>query len=264
MKIGFIGAGNMSQAIIKGIIASNIVKKEDVFASDKFLPTLEKVKSEYGINITEENDVVVKNSDIIFLAVKPQFYNLVIKEIAELVTQDKIIVTIAPGQTLKGLEETFGKEVKIVRTMPNTPSMVCEGMTAVCSNKKVTADEINYICTLLNSIGKAEIVAEYMMDAVVGVSGSSPAYVYMFIEALADGAVMEGMSRDLAYKFAAQAVLGSAKMVLETGMHPGALKDMVCSPGGTTIEAVSILEKRGMRSSVIEAIRGCVAKARKM
>lgn len=264
MRIGFIGAGNMSSAIIKGIISSGIVKKEDVFAADKFLPILEKVKTNYGINITEDNKEVVEKCDVIFLAVKPQFYNEVIKEISPFVKATTTVVTIAPGQTLKNLEAAFGKEIKIVRTMPNTPAMVCEGMTAVCANKKVTKEELEYICTLLNSIGKAEVVAEYMMDAVVGVSGSSPAYVYMFIEALADGAVMEGMPRDMAYKFAAQAVLGSAKMVLETGMHPGALKDMVCSPGGTTIEAVSILEERGMRSSVIEAIRGCVAKARKM
>lgn len=264
MRIGFIGAGNMSAAIIKGIISSGIVKEENVFASDKVLSTLEKVKTSYGINITENNKEVVENCDVIFLAVKPQFYTEVIKEISSFVKETTTIVTIAPGQTLKNLEEAFGKEIKIVRTMPNTPAMVCEGMTAVCANKKVTKEELEYICTLLNSIGKAEVIAEYMMDAVVGVSGSSPAYVYMFIEALADGAVMEGMPREMAYKFAAQAVLGSAKMVLETGMHPGALKDMVCSPGGTTIEAVSILEKRGMRSSVIEAIRGCVAKARKM
>ena len=264
MRIGFIGAGNMSQAIIKGIVSSKIVSKEEVFASDKFRPILEKVQNSYGINITEENKEIVEKCDVIFLAVKPQFYKEVITEISPFVKETTTIVTIAPGQTLENLEKNFGKEVKIVRTMPNTPAMVCEGMTAVCANKKVTKEELDYVCNLLNSIGKAEIVAEYMMDAVVGVSGSSPAYVYMFIEALADGAVMEGMPRDMAYKFAAQAVLGSAKMVLETGMHPGALKDMVCSPGGTTIEAVSILEKKGMRSSVIEAIRGCVAKARKM
>lgn len=264
MKIGFIGAGNMSSAIIKGIISSKLIKKEDIFASDKFLSTLQKVKINYGINITEDNTKVVEECDIVFLAVKPQFYSEVIKEISPFVKETTTIITIAPGQTLKKLEENFGKDIKIVRTMPNTPAMVCEGMTAVCANEKVAKNELEYICKLLNSIGKAEVVAEYMMDAVVGVSGSSPAYVYMFIEALADGAVMEGMPRDLAYKFAAQAVLGSAKMVLETGIHPGQLKDMVCSPGGTTIEAVSILEKNGMRSSIIEAIRGCVAKAKKM
>ena len=264
MRIGFIGAGNMASAIIKGIISSKLVKKEDILASDKFLPTLEKVKTNFGIGVTTSNKEIVENCDIIFLAVKPHLYSDVIKEISPFVKETTVVVTIAPGKTLKNLEETFEKEIKIIRTMPNTPVMVCEGMTAVCPNKKVTEEELEYVCRLLNSIGKAEVVTEYMMDAVVGVSGSSPAYVYMFIEALADGAVMEGMPRDLAYKFAAQAVLGSAKMVLETGMHPGALKDMVCSPGGTTIEAVSVLEKNGMRSSVIEAIRACVAKAKIM
>ncbi|MEG0134736.1 MAG: pyrroline-5-carboxylate reductase [Cetobacterium sp.] len=262
MKIGFIGAGNMSQAIIKGIISSKIVSNEDIYASDKFQPVLEKVSKEYGVKIETDNKNIVKNCDVIFLAVKPQFYASVIQEISNSIKENTLIVTIAPGQILENLENTFGKKVKIVRTMPNTPAMVCEGMTAICSNDQVTEEELKYICSLLNSIGKTEIVSEHLMDAVVGVSGSSPAYVYMFIEALADGAVMEGMPRDLAYKFAAQTVLGSAKMVLETGMHPGALKDMVCSPGGTTIEAVRILEAKGMRSSIIEAVKGCVAKAK--
>ena len=264
MKVGFIGAGNMARAIIGGVVSSNIVCKENVFASDKSLAMLEKVKNEYGINTLESNKEVVEKCEVIFLAVKPQFYFEVIKEISPFIKESTVIVSIAPGKTLEELKSAFQKDVKIVRTMPNTPSMVCEGMTALCSNEKVSQGELEFVCSLLKSVGEVEVVQEYMMDAVVGVSGSSPAYVYMFIEALADGAVMEGMPREMAYKFAAQAVLGSAKMVLETGMHPGALKDMVCSPGGTTIEAVSILEERGMRSSVIEAIRGCVAKARKM
>jgi pyrroline-5-carboxylate reductase len=146
--------------------------------------------------------------------------------------------------------------------MPNTPALVGEGITAVCANDRVTEEELGYVCSVLKSFGKAEVVGENLMDAVVSVSGSSPAYVFIFIEAMADAAVADGMPRSQAYQFAAQAVYGSAKMVLETGLHPGQLKDMVCSPGGTTIEAVRVLEEKGFRSSVMEAMRACTKKAR--
>ena len=264
MKIGFIGAGNMTQAIIKGILSSKITTAENIYASNRSEPVLNKLEKEYGINVDTNNNNVAKICNILFLAVKPQFYVSVIKDISSFINNETVIVTIAPGHTLESLEKNFSKKVKIIRTMPNTPAMVCEGMTAVCSNSLVTDNELKYVCSLLNSFGKVEIIPEYLMDAVVGVSGSSPAYVYMFIEALADGAVIEGMPRALAYQFAAQAVLGSAKMVLETGLHPGLLKDMVCSPGGTTIEAVRILESKGMRSSIIEAVTGCITKAKKL
>lgn len=148
--------------------------------------------------------------------------------------------------------------------MPNTPAMVGEGMTAATPNEHVTKEELDYACKILSAFGKVEVVAEHMMDAVVAVSGSSPAYVFMFIEAMADAAVAEGMPRAQAYKFAAQAVLGSAKMVLETGKHPGELKDMVCSPAGTTIEAVGVLEEHGFRSAVIDAMKACVDVAKEM
>ena len=264
MKIGFIGAGNMTQAIIKGILSSKITTPANIYASNRSKPVLNKLEKEYGINVDTNNNNVAKICNILFLAVKPQFYVSVIKDISSFINNETVIVTIAPGHTLESLEKNFSKKVKIIRTMPNTPAMVCEGMTAVCSNSLVTDNELKYVCSLLNSFGKVETIPEYLMDTVVGVSGSSPAYVYMFIEALADGAVIEGMPRALAYQFAAQAVLGSAKMVLETGLHPGLLKDMVCSPGGTTIEAVRILESKGMRSSIIEAVTGCITKAKKL
>nr|WP_307776441.1 pyrroline-5-carboxylate reductase [uncultured Cetobacterium sp.] len=264
MKIGFIGAGNMSQAIIKGIISSKIVTPENIYASDKNIVILNKISTDYKINISEDNKHIASTCDVIFLAVKPQYYIEVINEISPIIMENSMIVSITPGHSLKDLENNFNKKVKIIRTMPNTPAMVCEGMTGICSNKEVGERELNFVLSLFNSVGKAEVVPEYLMDAVVGVSGSSPAYVYMFIEAMADGAVKEGMPRELAYKFAAQAVLGSAKMVLETGLHPGILKDMVCSPGGATIEAVAVLEKKGFRSSIIEAMKSCIEKAKKL
>ena len=197
------------------------------------------------------------SAEVLVLSVKPQFYADTIAEIRDSMTEKQLVITIAPGKTLKWLGEQFGKEMKIIRTMPNTPAMVGEGMTAACPNEFVTDEELGYALKILGAFGKVEIVPERIMDAVVAVSGSSPAYVFMLIEAMADAAVMEGMPRTQAYKFAAQAVYGSAKMVLETGKHPGELKDMVCSPAGTTIGAVRILEEKGFRSAVIEAMKAC-------
>lgn len=264
MKIGFIGAGNMAKAMMGGIIDNGIFKKEEVIASDALDVALEAAKENLGITITKDNKEVAIKSEVIVLSVKPQYYEAVIKEIKDVVDETKLIVTIAPGQTLERLEGLFGKSLKIVRTMPNTPALVGEGMTAACASEKVTKEELEYVCNILRGFGKVEVVGEHLMDAVVAVSGSSPAYVYMFIEAMADAAVSDGMPRAQAYEFAAQAVMGSAKMVLETGKHPGELKDMVCSPGGTTIEAVRVLEEKGLRSTVFEAMKACTAKAKGM
>lgn len=264
MKIGFIGSGNMAQAMISGILQAKLASPDQVIASDAYRPCLDGAKEKYGIHITTNNKDVAAQAEVVVIAVKPQFYEAVIKEISEVVKKETIIVTIAPGQTLEKLESLFQKDVKIVRTMPNTPAMVGEGMTALCANGFVDDREKAKVQELLRGFGRAVYVKEYMMDAVVAVSGSAPAYVYLFIEALADGAVLLGMSRKEAYTFAAQTVMGSAKMVLETGQHPGALKDMVCSPGGTTIEAVKTLEEEGFRSAVIKAMEACAEKSRKM
>ena len=264
MKIGFIGAGNMAKAMMGGIIANGIFTKDEVITSDACDAALEVAKESLGVYVTKDNKEVAEKAEVIVLSVKPQYYETVIKEITDSVDENKLIVTIAPGQTLERLEGLFGKSLKIVRTMPNTPALVGEGMTAACASEKVTKEELEYVCNILRGFGKVEVVGEHLMDAVVAVSGSSPAYVYMFIEAMADAAVSDGMPRAQAYEFAAQAVMGSAKMVLETGKHPGELKDMVCSPGGTTIEAVRVLEEKGLRSTVFEAMKACTAKAKGM
>ena len=264
MKLGFIGTGNMASAIMGGVIQNNIFAANEIIGSDLFAAGREKVQKQFGINVTESNIEVVKQAEVFILSVKPQFYAEVIAEIKDYVKDDQIVITIAPGKTLAWLEEQFGKAVKIVRTMPNTPAMVGAGMTAATPNAYLSQEEISYVKTILESFGKVEFVPERLMDVVVSTSGSSPAYVYMMIEAMADAAVSGGMPRPQAYQFAAQAVLGSAKMVLETGMHPGALKDMVCSPGGTTIEAVRTLEALGFRSSIIEAMKVCEEKSKIM
>lgn len=263
-KIGFIGAGNMAKAMIGGIVKSGLVEGSSVYASDLNTVALESVKAEYGINVTKDSKEIVKNSDIVIVAVKPNIYDLVLEGVKELIDNDKIIVTIAAGKTISSIEQVIGDDKKIVRTMPNTPALVSEGMSAICKNKNITDEELNMVKNIFSSFGKAEVVSEYLIDAVIGASGSAPAYVFMFIEAMADAAVVAGMPRNQAYTFAAQAVMGSAKMVLETGKHPGELKDMVCSPGGTTIEAVKTLEAEGFRSAVIKAIGDCIEKSREM
>ena len=262
MKLGFIGTGNMASAIMGGVIKNNIFAANEIVGSDLLAAGREKVQRQFGINVTASNKEVVEQAEVFVLSVKPQFYAEVISEIKDSVREDQIIITIAPGKTLAWLEEQFGKQVKIVRTMPNTPAMVGAGMTAAVPNAYLTQEEIDYVKTILESFGRVEFVPERLMDVVVSTSGSSPAYVYMMIEAMADAAVSGGMPRPQAYQFAAQAVLGSAKMVLETGVHPGALKDMVCSPGGTTIEAVRTLEALGFRSSIIEAMKVCEEKSK--
>ena len=255
MKLGFVGTGNMASAIMGGIIDKKVIPAEEIIGSDLSAPGRERAKEQFGIHVTGSNQEVVEKAEVVILAVKPQFYEDVITKIRDSVREDQIIITIAPGKTLAWLSEKFGKTVKIVRTMPNTPAMVGEGMTAACPNEHMTEEETAYVKTLLESFSRVEIVPERLMDVVVSVSGSSPAYVFVLIEAMADAAVSGGMPRAQAYQFAAQAVLGSAKMVLETGRHPGELKDMVCSPAGTTIEAVRTLEERGFRSAVIEAMK---------
>ena len=262
-KIGFIGCGNMAKAMITSIIKAELVAPQSVFASDGYQPSLDDAKARLGINTTIDNKEVVKSSDVIFLAVKPNIYDAVMQEIAPLV-DGKLIVSIAPGKTLAYLENGLGKDTKILRTMPNTPAMVGEGVTAICPNNNVTKEDQEVLETIIGTFGTVERIDEKLFDAVVAVSGSSPAYVFMFIEAMADAAVLQGMARDKAYRFAAQAVLGSAKMVLDTNKHPGALKDMVCSPGGTTIEGVAVLEEKGMRSAVIQAMNAVYYKSGKL
>lgn len=262
MKIGFIGTGNMGSAMMGGLVSSGMVDSSNVMASDIFQAALDRISDELNIATSTNNRDVVDFADVLFLAVKPQYLAGAIDGIKDMDFSNKIVVSIAAGQSLEKLTSLFGKELKLIRVMPNTPALVGEAMSALSPNELVSEEEAEMVLHLFESFGKAEIVPEKLQDAVVGISGSSPAYVYMFIEALADGAVAEGMPRAQAYKFAAQAVLGSAKMVLETGEHPGVLKDAVCSPGGTTIEAVAALEALGFRNAIIEAERVCVEKSR--
>lgn len=265
MKIGFIGAGNMGGAIIGGIVSNGIAKPHDITVADKNEESLLLAAGRYGVNTTKSNKDTASGSDMLFLCVKPNVIYSVIEEISSDVKKDAVIVSIAAGQSIEKITNAFGNDnIKIARVMPNTPALVGEGMAAVVPNKNMTDDDTQKVVKVFDSLGKAEIVSESLMDAVTAVSGSSPAYVFMFIEAMADAAVQGGMPRKQAYTFAAQSVLGSAKMVLDTEKHPGELKDMVCSPSGTTIDAVAVLEEEGMRNAVIKAMKACIEKSKNM
>ena len=252
----------MAKAMIVGILAKGLMGPNEIIGTAATETTRAKVANKYGIQTRSSNAAVAKDADIIILAVKPQYLKVVIADIMDSVDDSKIIVSLAAGKTINWLAKEFEKPVKIIRVMPNTPALVLEGCSAVCRNDLVTDDDFHFVIELLESFGKAYTVPESMMDVVVGISGSSPAYVFLFIEAMADAAVAGGMPRKQAYEFAAQSVLGSAKMVLETGKHPGELKDMVCSPAGTTIEAVHVLEKERFRGTVMDAVQACIEKSR--
>lgn len=263
MKIAFIGCGSMASGMIRGILSSGKASANDIAATARTDQTRKRITEELGIDCVSNNEAAAM-ADLLVLAVKPQVYEDVIAQIREDVKSSAIIISIAPGKSLEWLEEKFGRPLKFVRAMPNTPAMVGEGMSALTANHLVSEDDLTIVKDLFESFGRAQSVPEHLMDVVTAVSGSSPAYAFLFIEAMADGAVAGGMPREQAYRFAAQSVLGAARMVLETGLHPAQLKDMVCSPGGTTIEAVRVLEEKGLRSAVIEAELACLHKSRGM
>nr|WP_300004274.1 pyrroline-5-carboxylate reductase [Tissierella sp.] len=263
-KIGFIGCGNMASAMIKGIISSDIVESDDIIVSAKTKTTLEKIEKEFKIRTTLDNKQVAREADFLFLAVKPHLYKGILEVIKEDIKEETVVISIGAGISLDFLKENLKEGAKFIKTMPNTPAFVGEGMSALSPGACLDQEEIQDVLDIFKSFGKAEIIDESLMDAFTAICGSSPAYIFVLIEAMADAGVKEGLARPLAYKMAAQAVLGSAKMVLETEEHPGKLKDNVCSPGGTTIEAVISLERTGFRSSIMEAVEVCAEKSRQM
>lgn len=260
MKIGFIGMGNMGYAMLKGLL--NNVKAQDIVFSDANKERCMQISKETGVLFAESNAECANLAKYIILAVKPQYYSAVLKNIENIVKCEHVIISIAPGITIEDIKNKLGYDKRIVRAMPNTPALVGLGMTGICyDEKEFDFEEKDVIDNIFSSFGKYKKVEEKMMSAITCVSGSSPAYVYMFIEALADGAVKYGIPRDMAYEMAAQTVMGSAKMVLETREHPGRLKDNVCSPAGTTIAGVSALEEYGFRNAIIKATDECYRKA---
>lgn len=259
--IGFIGCGNMAQAMINSLVKSEIIPVTNIIASTS---KGQIIQDKFNIRTTTSNIEVASQSDYLILAVKPNIYGIVLQEIKDYIKEDAVVISIGAGISSKFLADNLKVGTKYLKTMPNTPAMVGEGITALSPGNRFSKEELDDMIEIFKCFGKVEIIDERLMDGFTAVSGSSPAYVFMLIEAMADGAVLEGIPRAQAYTMAAQAVLGSAKMVLEAGIHPGQLKDNVCSPGGTTIAAVASLEKDGFRSAIIEAMKACADRSKEM
>ena len=265
MKIGFIGVGNMGGAILKGALSKQFIQPNDVFIYDVNSELCMQWQQNERVNVAESNADLASKCDWIVLAVKPVFLASVWEQIRPVLNENKKIISIAAGWSIEMLTKAMGESgAKLLRVMPNTPALVGEGVLALCEETTLDPADFVWAQKLFATLGVVQIVPERLMDAVIAVSGSSPAYVFMFIDAMADAAVKLGMSRKQAIQSAAQAVMGSAKMVLETGLHPAVLKDQVCSPGGTTIEAVQTLEENGMRGAIIKAMCACAEKSAKM
>lgn len=261
--IGFIGMGNMGKSLLYG--ALKVFSKEDLIFSAKTAETKHRIYEKTKVEYADSNAECANKCKYLILAIKPQYYEEVLKEIRYMVTPAHVLISLAPGKTIEELKMNLGRDKRIVRAMPNTPAMIGEGMTALsCMDGDLSDIEGNILLKLFGACGKVAFVEEKLMDAVVCASGSSPAFVYLFIEALADSAVRYGMPRKQAYVFAAQAVRGAASMVLETHEHPGVLKDQVCSPSGTTIEGVAALEEAGMRNAILKAAEAVYKKCTKM
>jgi len=264
-EIGFIGLGNMACAIINGLLISGSFSADKLCGYDVSETARLKANAKFGLHICESNIDVFSKSNIIILAVKPQVLPTLLDEWQGKfdLCPDKLLLSNVTGADISTLVNKLGMK-KVVRCMPNTPALVGCGATAFACSAGVTAEDREKTQKILNSFGQTYEISEHLMPAITGVSGSSPAYVYLFIESLAGAGVAQGLTWDLSYRLAAQAVMGSAKMVLETGLHPGVLKDMVCSPGGTTIAAIKVLEEKGFRAAVMDAVEVCVDKAKRM
>lgn len=265
-RVGLIGAGNMGSAILRGMISADYIKASQTIVCDKSQQRMEELSAELTMASFCDDPVdLVHQADVILLAVKPNVMRDLILSIRDALTPEKVVISIAAGWTVPMLQEALGDcGASLLRVMPNTPAMVGEGMTALCAEHTLSEDDFEFAKGIFEAIGRTVVLPERLFDGVIAISGSSPAYVYIMIEAMADAGVREGLPRKTAYEMAAQSVLGSALMVLSSGDHPGALKDAVCSPAGTTIEAVAALEKNGFRSAVMEAMRVCAEKSRDM
>jgi pyrroline-5-carboxylate reductase len=251
----------MAAALIGGVIGAGAAEAADITATDISAERLQFVSQKYGIHISQNNAAAAKTADILFIVVKPAQVIEILQEIKPAIRPETIVLNIAAGITLGTMQtQLAGATAKLVNTMPNTPAMVNEGVTAVCATQHITDADMEAVKKLLNAVGKVVVLPESQFAAFTGLAGSSPAYAYMFIEAMADAGVKNGLPREQAIRMSAQAVMGAAKMVLETGEHPAALKDAVCSPGGTTIEAVCELEKHGLRNAVISAVNAAAKK----
>ncbi len=264
LKIGFIGAGKMATALAKGLVKAGLVTPADLLASDPVESTRQAFSRETGARTTASNPEVLQFATVVFLAVKPDQVKDVLAEVRRSFTESHLLISIAAGVPLARLESALPDGARVIRVMPNTPALVGASASGYALGKAARQEDGQLAQKLLASVGVAFPLKESLLDAVTGLSGSGPAYVFLMIEALSDGGVAAGLPRDIATKLAAQTLLGSARLLLETGLHPGALKDMVTSPGGTTIEGIHELEKAGVRGALINAVRAATEKAKRL
>jgi pyrroline-5-carboxylate reductase len=263
-RVGFIGGGNMGEALIRGLVGAQVVKPEQITATDVRAERTKQLADTYGVTAHHDNVRCVREADVVILAVKPQIMAQVVRDIAPAVTSRHLLISIAAGVGTAAIRSALGKEARIIRVMPNTPALVLQGATALAKGKGLEPDDLATAEEIFRAVGRVAVLDEELMDAVTGLSGSGPAYVAIVIESLADGGVKMGLDRATAMMLATQTVLGAAQLLSETGLHPGALKDMVSSPGGTTIAGISALEEGGIRTTLIRAVERATQRSREL
>ena len=262
-RFGFIGAGAMAESIASGMISKNMCRAQDIIMSNRSREKLERISESLGIYAAEDNNQVVREAEYLVIAVKPQQFQTVVEGLSEKPHSEQTVISIMAGVPLKTLEDNLG-DVSMFRAMPNTPAKIGWGMTGVAPGKTVREEQKEVVRQMFDAVGKTVFVEESYMDAIGAVSGCGPAYMYQILEAIADGAVLTGLPRSMAYELAAQTMAGSAMMFLETGEHPGVLKDQVTSPGGTTIRAIKTMEEKGVRGAMMEAVEQAYLRSKEL
>lgn len=261
-SVGFLGTGNMGEALIHGLLHGHVCRPDQIIGSDARPERLKFIRETYGIKGTSHNVEAVKQSDVLILSVKPQIMKQVVQEVAKHLELSKLIISIAAGVALETIESIAGKDLKLIRVMPNICVSVREGVSAIAAGRHAEKEDLLMAKAIFDSVGRSLFIEEYLLDAVTGLSGSGPAYIFLIIDALADAGVKVGLSRNDALVMASQTVLGAAKMLIETGEHPGKLKDMVTSPGGTAIAGLHTLEQGGVRTTLINAVEVATQRAK--
>jgi pyrroline-5-carboxylate reductase len=263
-NIAFLGAGNMAEALVKGLLRAQVAEPHEIICADRRSERGPELTQRYGVRFTRSNREAVEQAELIILSVKPQVMNKLLDEIAPILNERKLVISIAAGVPIAAIERKVGHGVRIVRTMPNTPALVGAGATALSAGEHATAEDLKQARALFNAIGKTVEVDEPLLDAVTGLSGSGPAYIFLVIEALSDAGVKVGLPREQAQDLAAQTVLGAAKLLIETGEHPGRLKDQVTSPGGTAIAGLHTLEAGGLRTTLMDAVEAATRRSKEL
>jgi len=263
-NIAFLGAGNMAEALVKGLLRAGVAAPQEILCTDRQAERGPVLTSRYGVRFGQNNVAAARESQIVVLSVKPQAMNKLLDEIAPALDDTKLVISIAAGVPIAAIERKVGHGVRIVRTMPNTPALVGAGATALSPGEHATEADLALAKSLFEAVGRAVVVDEELLDAVTGLSGSGPAYIFLIIEALADAGVKVGLARQQAQDLAAQTVLGSAKLLIETGEHPGRLKDQVTSPGGTAIAGLHTLEAGGLRTTLMNAVEAATHRSREL